>query len=376
VPFIAVCPYCKAGRVRAPESALGLTAPCPTCHTSFTLVDSGETLEQAQARSGPLRRPALTPATPAPVRQTRPAPVPGILVSADDSPTTVAEATDWDEPVVLPQPPAPATWVPADTSEPVRAPTLVALILGGLALIASQVPYGRVATVVAASLGLLLALACWAAARRRLLPASAAGLNAVILAVVALLPGWLGLGPWRSTAIPDDTQAVRAFGTDGLSAPAEEWIRVPQAWQLGDVRVKIASMWVGPVELTGPAGQKKWSKKQYLQLKVRVGNVGVAREIDFRGWDPNARPGESGPRLTDAAGRPRPAATVGPDWPAAVRPRPTRLTPARAAEQLLVFEPPSTATEFLRLELPGSAFGADQPVRFEIATSWMGTTPP
>src|SRR5439155_10117707 len=144
-------------------------------------------------------------------------------------------------------------------------------------------------------------------------------------------------------------QAVRAFRADGLAAPADEWIRVPEAWQFGDVRVKVASMWVGPVELSGSNGQKRWSKKQYLQLKVRVGNVGVAREVEFRGWDPNPRSGEPGPRLTDAAGRARSAAATGPDWPAAVRPRPARLPPGRAAEQLLVFEPPAAQTDHLLL---------------------------
>ena len=51
VPIIAVCPYCQIGRVRAPERAVGATANCPRCHSSFTVVDSGETEEIARRLS-------------------------------------------------------------------------------------------------------------------------------------------------------------------------------------------------------------------------------------------------------------------------------------------------------------------------------------
>jgi hypothetical protein len=261
--------------------------------------------------------------------------------------------------------------------EPVRVPTLIAFILAGLGLVAVQLPYGRYVTIGLAGLGLLLAIVSWVAATRPLLPALATGLNTIIVLITLVLPGWLGLGPWRPTAVTDDSKTVQTFGADGLAAPPGDWITAPNAWQLGDVRVKLVAMWIGPVELTAPDGKTRWSRKRFLQIRVRLGNVGVAREIDVAGWDPNPKTGEPGVRLTDAAGRPIPSGTLesGGTVPAA-RPAAARLVPGRAANQLLLFEAPTRPTEYFRLELSGSTFGADQPVRFQIPSSWTGTGPP
>jgi hypothetical protein len=38
--IIAICPYCRAGGVRAPASALGASATCPRCKCSFTVMPS------------------------------------------------------------------------------------------------------------------------------------------------------------------------------------------------------------------------------------------------------------------------------------------------------------------------------------------------
>jgi hypothetical protein len=361
VPFIAICPYCQKGRVHAPERALGMTAPCPKCQMSFTLVNSGETLEEAQKKSGPRPRPDIPRKPVAPLQQTRP--VASSSLEDPETPTVVADATDFNQPrLSIPDLPLPMLDEPA-AADPVRAPTLIAFILAGVALVLAQVPYGRFGTVGLALVGLLIACACWLSGRRSLLPAAAAILNFAVLTVAFLLPSWLGLTSWRSKPPDKEANAVRTFGREGLATPTDQWVPGDQGWQVVDVRAVVRTISLAPIELTGPSGEKRLSKKPYLQIRVRIGNVGVARLIEFKGWD------ESTVRLTDNTGRSIPLASFEPGWQAAPRVTPASLPPGRAAEQLFVFEPPAGKFDSLRLELPGVAFDMSQPVRFQIAAS-------
>ena len=369
MPFIAVCPYCQAGRVRAPESALGMTAPCPKCQNSFTLIDSGETYEQAKERSGHRPRPKLaTKATP-------PAPKPKPVDESTPPPFETDEHTAVAEPTVLSEP---RLWVPelrvplvedSKVTDPVRAPTLIAFTLAGLGLILSQLPYGRFGTVGLAAVGLIIAATCWIAAQKPLLPAAATLLNFAVLVIAFLLPSWLGLSSWRPRPVDKDAHAVRTYGKEGVEKFTGDWIPAEKGWQLDDAKVAVRNTSLGPVELTGPKGEKRWSRKQYLHVRVRVGNGGVARLIEFKGWPTNTV------RLTDNAGRALQPATIETGWEAPTRVESASLPPGRAADQVFVFEAPAGQIEYLRLELPGTAFGANEPVRFQIAASQIKSGP-
>ena len=369
MPIIAVCPFCRTGRVRAPESAIGEAALCPKCDTTFTVFDSGES--EAVAR----QRLSGRPTVPSP----RPAPRPEVP-AAHEAPTAPVETTAVvDVPPPAPKPVSrPAVAEPeAEPTDPVRVATVVAFVLAGVGLLVSHLPYGRFGTVAVCTIGALLAAACWLAARKPKYPAVATGLNAAVLLVALVLPGWLGLDSWRPVPVDRESQTVQAFGPDGLSAVQDEWIPADRAWQLEDVRVRVSEVSLGQIELVGPAGQRKWSRKRYLQVRVRVSNVGVARMIEFRGWDPNPPKDTPGPKLTDADGKALTPATFDPGWkPAAGRPDPVPLLPARGADQTFVFEAPAGPPGRLRLELPGAAFGLDQPAKFQIAPSQINTRLP
>ena len=346
MPIIAICSFCRIGRVRAPEEAIGQTAQCPRCHAEFTVVNSGE----PDPASRP--RPAVTPTvTPAPVVE------PGRL---EPSPAATAVLT-------APRPQSAPVSIPVvvddeeetERSDPVRVAWIIALLLGGAGLIAAQVPYGRFVTVGATIVGALLASAAAFGARRPVYPLAAAGINALVLLVALLLPGWLGLDPWRPVRTDADKRTVQVLGPEGLEKPATEWVDISQPWQFDDVRVK-ASAAVGPIELIGPKAKGAWSKKQYLVVRLKVGNVGVAREIPFQGWDPQTI------KLIDAAGTAVPLAKFDPGWAVADTSRPASLTPGKSADWLLVFDLPGP-TEYLRLELPGTAIGVpDTPIRFQM----------
>ncbi len=176
MPIIATCPYCRAGAVRAPEAAVGRVAACPKCKCSFTVVSD----ERLPGRSS-----ALSP----PVDETRPH----------------ALAADVTEPSpVLPQSP-PASPAPAKASprsiEPAApgfSTALVAVTLFGLAMVATQFPYGRISGLALAVLGLVLGLLALKGEGTTWLAATGAmALNMLALAVLLFAPSWLGLEPWR-----------------------------------------------------------------------------------------------------------------------------------------------------------------------------------
>jgi hypothetical protein len=371
MPILAVCPYCHEGKVRAPDSAVGLSADCPRCHNCFTLVAStGRLQEPARpSRIPPPRPPAIAVKVPPPTDETiateeltvpldSPAPAPAPVPTTSDLTRIITEA-------------------PARPPEPALAPALVAVSLGGVALLLSQVPHGRFGTVALAALGLLVGLGCLGFAQRsRLVAVGAAVLNTAVLLVIITLPGWLGLEPWWPRALPDDSRTVKAIALGDTGSRPAEWVDISTAsWQLGDVRVSVPAVRFEQLELTGPNNRKKRTKEDLLQVWVRVKNVGVTRKVDFRGWSAAPSPGAPAPRLTDSARKVLAAKLFDPGWEAPGRPQTGALFPGRSTLQLLVFEAPSPSVDPFRLELPGAAFGTTETVRLLIPRSTVNTRP-
>jgi hypothetical protein len=343
--IVVLCPYCRRGKVRAPESAVGRPVLCPACRSAFTIAPD-----------------TLMPARPA----ERPA---GGSKGADGTVAVLAASDVGIHEVGV----AVAPDTEADGRDSGFVPALAALTLGGVGLALSQVPYGRFATAGLAGIGLVVALIGLGVAGRRRLPAIAVGVNVVGVLLAACLPAWLGLSSWRPVPVPDESGVARAVGlTDGLAAPAE-WADVrTSAWQRDDVRVGVPAFTVGPVELVGPKEKRRWTKEKYLQVRVRVENAGVARALEVRGW-PTVGP--DAPRLTDAAGAAVPLKAFDDGW-APVSPSATGvLVPGRATEFLLIFQAPARGGP-LRLELPAAAFGGGEPVRLLLQPEGLGVLSP
>jgi hypothetical protein len=362
MPILAVCPYCHEGKVRAPERALGLSATCPRCHSCFTIVPSAEPAPESAAERPAALETALTAAP-------TPGEVPAAL-TARPRPQAVAPLP----PEPTPAPPSPPEPPPVEEAPPeppfALGLALTSITLAGVSIALSQFPvYGRLATALGAGLGLVLGLGSLILAeRKRWVPGAACGVNALGLLVAIALPGLLNLPPWWPAKVDDDSRTVKAVGYDGSPGVPAEWVDVSTAsWQQGDVRVAATALTLGPVELVGPKEQKKWTGGKHLQVWLHVTNVGVARKVDFRGWD--AKREGPAPRLSDPAGKALAASTFDAGWEPAGRRPPAALFPGKSADVLLVFEPPPPGADRLRLELPGSAFGGEENVRLLIPRS-------
>lgn len=352
VPFTAVCPHCREARLQAPYKKRGKLVDCPKCGRPFMLIPEDEhtapLVDYELDAPGRERRRSTPAPDPAPADKTAP-PEPTAPVAAD--PTTTSLAGE-----LAPTPFA----APAERRDP-HYPLVMALIgLGvvGVAVVASQFPYGRIAGTGLAVVGLLVAaLSLLGLEKRPWLGWAGVGLNLFALLLLVALPGWLGVSDWTPQGNPDaGPKPVTAVGRDGSLPTPAEWVDASRAvWEQGDVRVAVTSVVLGPAnpDVPIPAGNKR---EPVLRIGLKVTNVGVARAVEFKGWaaPPNA------PKLTTAAGKPIAGKAAGLPTGAAT------IYPGKSAELALAFDPAAGGADDLRLELPASAFGGTDPVKFQI----------
>lgn len=392
MPFISVCPFCHEGKVRAPDHAVGLSATCPSCHSCFTLAPARDLPTRATSAKSTPASARLTPAEPGVVsvvprsdpRPPAPLPEPPAAVFAISAPEHELRDKPENEPATacLPdvadeesEPKEEVAETPPRAASRQHSPAFVCMVLSltaaGISLLLTQAPLGRLTAAVGSLLGLSLGLLALSLAKRNTLPSRlASGLNLFILLVLVLMPHWLGLSNWLPASGPQNAKRVTALGyNDGVPKEAE-WVDVSSsAWQLDDIRVTVRHIYDGPVELTGPNKKKQVTKQKFLQIWLHVSNAGVERRLEFQGWKHKPGPDGSAPRLIDSAGKFLAAKEFDAGWEPPGRPVAAGLVPGRSADQLLVFESPAASATFLRLELPGSAIGINQSVRFHIPRS-------
>jgi hypothetical protein len=401
--IVAVCPYCRVGRVRAPDNAIGASATCPNCTSCFTIVASSDIMPKPPKPAIPHPTSGVVAAIRAEARKAAPIPeelieppedeaaISGEIEESDESAEIPSKKNERRSPIPviaeLKAPPA------RDQSvEPSYFLSLIAIAAAGIGLVASQFPYGRYGTVGLGAIGLVVGLFAWATADRRWqLPVAGIGLNALVLFLATVLPGWLGLSMWRPpVSIIDDATLIKVIPYDGTQAVVAEdgWVDATKgAWQHGDLRVTLTAAWVGKVDLVQtkdkPASNEKPKppKDKLLQISLRLANVGASRRLEYGSW--NQTPADGMPvrlwQVTPAAEQSQKVlslATFEKGWDVEGRGVKSTLFPGMNGDDRLVFEAPSPDVEYLRLELPPWAFGSvtDQPietVRFHVPRSMI-----
>jgi hypothetical protein len=248
------------------------------------------------------------------------------------------------------------------------------LTLVGIAVVASQFSYGRIVAAVVAGLGLAGGVASLGAeGRAKLAGGLAIVLHCLILLTVLLLPSWLSLDPWRGPPTdnrPDGPVSVE-HGTGRLTpVSASEWVDASKySWEDKDVRITVRTASIGPVELVGPKDAKRPTKEQYFGLRLRIVNSGVEREIPLSGWA--AGQGAGMVRVTDPSGHVlKPATFEENRQPERGKPV-EHLFPGNSSEPRLIFAAPTAKAEWLHVQLPGSALGLTEDVKFLVGGAFL-----
>jgi hypothetical protein len=259
---------------------------------------------------------------------------------------------------------------PAEPTDYGMVIALFALILVGVAVLASQLPFGRFIAAAIALVGLLGGVATLGTeGQSRLAAGGAVLLHLLVLFVVFFAPSVLSLDPWRRPADtgPQGPQAISH--TDQRATPAD-WVDASNAsWQFKDVRVSITAASIGPVELRGPKDARRTTKEQYLQFQVRVTNAGVERQLDLSGWA--IEQGIDSIRITDSSGKSLKPASFPTEngWVFERTPSKTleHVFPTKFSEAKFYFTAPATKTDYVRVQLPGAAVGfPEEMLKFQL----------
>lgn len=380
MPIVARCPFCRKGKVHAPDRALGQSATCPKCQSCFTIAQTEPTgpiptspfaprLDDRPPSKEQVKISEKEPPATAIVEKPLPRPtIPEGLTPIKPPPAALAFIAESARPDPEPENDEPEDETPSiDVEAPVEANerlglpvALVSAAFGGIALMASQSPLEHIGTFGIAAIGLALAFVALGFSQKRLVPWLATAFNFLIILFVMVLPGWLNLRPWQVEPSPDLSDVVLAFGHDGAATLAPEWVDTHSfSWQRDTVRVSVGRVVVGPVELKGPNDQKRITRDRFVMIRLRVKNVGVFGSLVCEGWNVGQA------RLFDSTGRELARQVFDEGWEPSGRTMRASAGPSKSIEYVLFFAAPAT-TQYFRLELDGAPIGSPVPVKLQI----------
>jgi hypothetical protein len=193
-----------------------------------------------------------------------------------------------------------------------------------------------------------------------------------ILCLLVLL--FAGSWPSSSSSPPLVTVPLKQKGMAAHQAVSpEEWVDASaNALKYGDVRLEIVSVGIGPVELRQKSSIAA-SSEHYLSLRLRASYEGIiAQQTPYQPWaDLAGAPSLHAPTLTDNQGRTYAQKTFAPGFQVVGRADTDALNPGHQVKEVLVYPVPARDLEYLRLTLPGSAFGLAGEFRFQIPRSMI-----
>jgi hypothetical protein len=310
--FVAECRFCGHVMREVPTDRLGAAQECPCCGDLFTLAE----------KAAP-RRPQSTEAR----------------SSASAKLSSRRQAV---------QPAKPKIEVAAESAE--QAPEVETAVISEAAAAPNTHPKPR------------------ADRRIRRQPATALFLMLAVAVVMAVV---YQSGYFARKFKPEDRSAftgssalvhLREQGVGRrLEANTNEWVDASrEAIQIGDVRVRIAGAAVEV--LASDRKDPRAAPVKRFVIRLRISNAGTRRFVQYTGWNAVAA---IGPKLEEEQGKSwRAVPSSGADSK-----KPTKISeipPEKWVDDKLVFEAPAAGVGPLRLELPGSAIGTRENLRFQI----------
>ncbi|MCS7022976.1 MAG: hypothetical protein NZU63_14245 [Gemmataceae bacterium] len=250
---------------------------------------------------------------------------------------------------------------------------LIAMILVGVAALATQFPYGRYVGLGVSICGALVGLITLGAeGRARWYAAVAAVGHAILLVLLLFVPEWLRLEPAAVTEEVSFSGPVAwEHGTQRrtpLLTP-DQWVDASYAsWEYRGIRVTVANVVIGPLEFHGSQHKTRTpGREQYLQLTLQVTHTGMEQLVELSQW---ALGEPQGITLRDSSGKTIPLARLPEGW-SVDRGQPLRtLMPGLISKVRFIFTAPPQTTGNLQLELNGKAVGLpEQTIRFRLTPS-------
>lgn len=182
---------------------------------------------------------------------------------------------------------------------------------------------------------------------------------------------------WPSFSPPSPPLVLVPLNQKGMathqSADADQWVdAAANAVKLGDVRVQIESVKIGPVELKRKSSSTT-SADRYLIIRLRVSNESILfQRTPYEPWaDRDDAPSKYPPTLTDDQDRAYTQKIFASGTKVVGRAEGDVLNPGHQVKEVLVYPSPARDVKQLRLMLPASAFGLDGAFRFQIHRSMI-----
>jgi hypothetical protein len=179
-------------------------------------------------------------------------------------------------------------------------------------------------------------------------------------------PAVLGLVPHGGAVnlpVNEQLTSVPIANRDGKAARPitdADWVNVSRnAVHKSDLRLVVMAVTVKPLEYTDARGKQMTTKEKYLLIELRLSNVAINHAIEYTSWgELSPADTDRAPQLRDNLGKTYALKPFEQGTEVAGHVPRTTIGPLKAVKDMLAFEPPASNIEFLRLELPCSAFGA------------------
>ncbi len=363
--FVAKCPFCP-GTQRLKDSALAASVLCPSCKSYYTAVPhhsrgpAKTTISRAEQFSRIHPQQVVAKSPPAAEMST----VAQVAASESSAPEEIDS--------------------PETRSETIPLLPSASLLCGSTALVSASLSGLQFATLPLAITGLVLAGIGSCCERRgkalvRLAPAFGGALSLSVLVVALFWPGILGVtfAHWREQAsvldnrlkfIPAQGTAANAVG----ASSEEEGVDVSLgAARKGDVQIGVNSSGTGLYKFRSSKGKRE-SQEHYLQITIRISNVGGTRALHFAGCGQVSSPDESTlPQLRDHLGRTCPFLNSRRKEELPRQLERAVIVPGKFVELPLFFEQPRGKIEYLRLDIPAEAWGDHGKIHLRIPATLL-----
>jgi len=166
--------------------------------------------------------------------------------------------------------------------------------------------------------------------------------------------------------------ASTAAGATEPEPAAETWAIARLPVRVGDVELTFPSVRVGRVPIVDAIAGESFSREDLLAIEVEVRNFSGTRKVEYRTWSKADAYYEATAELIDGFGNSYPARA-----PSSYTARIAGATasgsvyPGGTLRDVLVFDPPVDAAEYLHLRLEGARVGVDGEFRVMIPTAMI-----